>query len=82
MINIAYCTLISDRSLMALSTCSKLNTLESRGCTLVTSLGVAAIAVGCKQLAKLDVKKCPNIDDGGMIPLAHFSQNLKQVWSI
>ncbi|KAL8517148.1 hypothetical protein ACS0TY_015385 [Phlomoides rotata] len=79
MISIAYCTLISDRSLMALSKCSQLNTLEIRGCPLVTSLGLAAIAVGCKQLAKLDIKKCPNIDDGGMIPLAHFSQNLKQI---
>jgi F-box/leucine-rich repeat protein 2/20 len=42
-------------------------------------LGLAAIAVGCKQLAKLDIKKCFNIDDFGMIPLAHFSQNLRQV---
>lgn len=79
MINIAYCTSITDTSFMALSKCSKLNTLESRGCPLVTSLGLAAIAVGCKQLAKLDIKKCQNIDDGGMIPLARFSQNLKQI---
>ncbi|KAK4483819.1 hypothetical protein RD792_011028 [Penstemon davidsonii] len=78
MINVAYCRHITDRSLMSLSKCSKLNTLESRGCPLVTSLGLAAIAVGCRQLAKLDIKKCQNIDDSGMIPLAHFSQNLKQ----
>ncbi|KAG8377089.1 hypothetical protein BUALT_Bualt09G0132100 [Buddleja alternifolia] len=79
MINIAYCTSITDRSLMTLSQCLKLNTLESRGCPLITSFGLAAIAVECKQLSKLDIKKCRNIGDGGMIPLAHFSQNLKQI---
>ncbi|KAM1787936.1 hypothetical protein FF2_034898 [Malus domestica] len=40
---------------------------------------LSSIAVGCKQLTKLDVKKCSNIDDAGMIPLAHFSQNLRQI---
>ncbi|GMP51397.1 hypothetical protein CsSME_00017642 [Camellia sinensis var. sinensis] len=78
-INIAYCNDITDSSLISLSKCSKLNTLESRGCTLVTSLGLAAIAVGCKQLTKLDIKKCYKINDAGMIPLAHFSQNLRQI---
>ena len=79
MINIAYCKDITDSSLISLSKCSSLNTVESRGCPLITSLGLAAIAVGCKQLVKLDIKKCINIDDAGMIPLAHFSQNLRQV---
>ncbi|XP_021826436.1 F-box/LRR-repeat protein 3 [Prunus avium] len=79
MINIAYCKDITDSSLISLSKCSSLNTIESRGCPLITSLGLAAIAVGCKQLAKLDIKKCSSIDDAGMIPLAHFSQNLRQI---
>ncbi|PSS32724.1 F-box/LRR-repeat protein [Actinidia chinensis var. chinensis] len=79
MINIAYCKDITDSSFISLSKCSKLNTLESRGCPLVTSLGLAAIAVGCKQLNRLDIKKCYNINDTGMIPLAHFSQNLRQI---
>lgn len=79
MINIAYCKSITDCSLMSLSKCSKLNTLESRGCLLITPVGLEAIAMGCKQLSKLDIKKCHNIDDAGMISLARFSQNLKQV---
>ncbi|KAL1543626.1 F-box/LRR-repeat protein 3-like [Salvia divinorum] len=79
MINIAYCKSITDRSLMSLSKCSKLNTLESRGCILITPVGLEAIAMGCKQLSKLDIKKCHNIDDTGMISLARFSQNLKQI---
>ncbi|GAA0160927.1 hypothetical protein LIER_17367 [Lithospermum erythrorhizon] len=79
MINIAYCRDISDRSFISLSKCTKLNTLECRGCPLVTSLGLGAIAIGCKQLTKLDIKKCYNIDDTGMVPLAHFCQNLRQI---
>ncbi|CAN4077016.1 unnamed protein product [Withania somnifera] len=79
MINIAYCNQITDGSFISISKCSKLITLESRGCPLVTSLGLAAVAVGCKQLSTLDIKKCHNIDDAGMIPLAHFSPNLKQI---
>jgi F-box/leucine-rich repeat protein 2/20 len=79
MINLAYCKEITDNSLLSLSKCSKLNTVESRGCPHITSLGLAQIAARCKQLTKLDIKKCYKIDDAGMIPLAHFSQNLKQV---
>ncbi|KAI8559411.1 hypothetical protein RHMOL_Rhmol04G0171600 [Rhododendron molle] len=79
MINTSYCQDITDSSLISLSKCSKLNTLESRGCSLITSLGIMAIAAGCKQLIKLDIKKCCNVDDTGMIPLAHFSQNLRQI---
>ncbi|XAR68752.1 hypothetical protein NMG60_11000110 [Bertholletia excelsa] len=79
MINIAYCKNITDASLISLSRCSKLNTLESRGCPFITSLGLVAIAERCKQLTRLDIKKCYNINDAGMIPLAHFSQNLKQI---
>lgn len=79
MINIAYCKDITDRSLLSLSKCSCLKTFESRGCSRITSLGLTAIAVGCKELSKLDIKKCHNIDDAGMLPLAHFSQNLRQV---
>ncbi|XP_062094929.1 F-box/LRR-repeat protein 3 isoform X2 [Humulus lupulus] len=78
MINIAYCKDISDDSLISLSKCSRLNTFESRGCPLITSSGLAAIAMKCKQLVKLDIKKCSNIDDAGMISLAYNSQNLRQ----
>ncbi|KAL9270915.1 F-box/LRR-repeat protein 3-like protein [Drosera capensis] len=78
-VNMSYCKDITDGSLFAVSKCSKLNTLECRGCPLVTCLGVAAVAVGCKQLNKLDIKKCHNINDYGMIPLAHFSQHLRQI---
>lgn len=79
MINISYCKGITDASLISMSKCANLNTLECRGCPLISSLGIAAIAVGCKHLTKLDIKKCYNINDFGVLPLAHFSQNLKEV---
>ncbi|CAL0306264.1 unnamed protein product [Lupinus luteus] len=79
MLNTAYCTNITDSSLFSLTKCSNLKALEIRGCLLVTSIGLAAIAMNCKQLSRLDIKKCYNIDDSGMIPLAHFSQNLRQI---
>ncbi|CAK8574776.1 unnamed protein product [Lathyrus sativus] len=79
MINTAYCTNITDRALFCLSKCANLQTLEIRGCLLVTSIGLASISMNCKQLSRLDIKKCYNIDDSGMIPLAHFSQNLRQI---
>jgi len=82
MINMSYCMDITDSSLLALSKCSRLNTFESRGCPLITSSGLAAIAVGCKQLNKLDIKKCHNIGDAAMLQLARFSQNLRQVFSL
>ncbi|XP_010257003.1 PREDICTED: F-box/LRR-repeat protein 3-like isoform X1 [Nelumbo nucifera] len=79
MINVAYCKDITDNSLRSLSKCSRLNTLEIRGCPCISSVGLSAIAVGCKQLTRLDIKKCHDIDDVGMLSLAHFSQNLTQI---
>lgn len=82
MINTSYCNGITNTALMALSKCSRLNTLECRGVPVVTSLGLAVIAKGCKQLARLDIKKCNIIDDAGMVALAKFSQNLRQVKAV
>ncbi|XP_058110460.1 F-box/LRR-repeat protein 3 [Magnolia sinica] len=79
MINLAYCKEITDDSLRSLSKCSRLTTLEIRGCARISSSGLSAIAVGCKEIAKLDVKKCYNINDAGILQLARLSQNLKQI---
>ena len=58
MINIAYNDKITDNSLISLSKCLMLKALEIRGCPSVSSIGLSAIAVGCKQLTVLDIKKC------------------------
>ncbi|KAL6905992.1 hypothetical protein ACP4OV_003593 [Aristida adscensionis] len=78
-INLSYCTGITDRSLISLSKCAKLNTLEIRGCPKVSSSGISEIAVGCRLLSKLDIKKCFEINDLGMLYLSQFSHSLRQI---
>ncbi|WVZ54892.1 hypothetical protein U9M48_005632 [Paspalum notatum var. saurae] len=78
-INLSYCTEITDRSLMALSKCGKLNTLEIRGCPRVSSTGLSEIAMGCRLLSKLDIKKCFEINDVAMLYLSQFSHSLRQI---
>ncbi|KAF3787392.1 F-box/LRR-repeat protein 3 [Nymphaea thermarum] len=77
-VNMSYCTRITDDSLKFLSTCQWLSELEHRGCPLVSSAGLAALAVGCRLICKLDIKKCNKIGDKGILQLGRFSQNLKQ----
>ncbi|KAF7071755.1 hypothetical protein CFC21_077008, partial [Triticum aestivum] len=78
-INLSYCTEITDVSLASLSKCAKLNTLEIRGCPSVSSAGLSEIAIGCRLLAELDVKKCFAINDVGMLFLSQFSHSLRQI---
>ncbi|KAI3461696.1 hypothetical protein Pfo_018359 [Paulownia fortunei] len=78
MINMAYCDKITDSSLISLAQCLQLKELEIRGCPSVSSVGLSAIAMGCKQLTVLDIKKC-YINDAGLIHLAQYSQYLKQI---
>uniref|UniRef100_A0A0D3HQI1 F-box/LRR-repeat protein 15-like leucin rich repeat domain-containing protein n=1 Tax=Oryza barthii TaxID=65489 RepID=A0A0D3HQI1_9ORYZ len=78
-INMSYCTKLTDCSLRSLSKCIKLNTLEIRGCPMVSSAGLSEIATGCRLLSKLDIKKCFEINDMGMIFLSQFSHNLRQI---
>nr|CAB3488843.1 unnamed protein product [Digitaria exilis] len=78
-INLSYCTEVTDRSLMSLSKCTNLNTLEVRGCPRVSSAGLSEIAMGCRLLSKLDIKKCFEINDVGMLYLSQFSHGLRQI---
>lgn len=78
-INLSYCTEITDLSLVSLSKCAKLNTLEIRGCPSVSFSGLAEIATGCRLLSKLDIKKCFAINDVGMLFLSQFSHSLRQI---
>jgi F-box and leucine-rich repeat protein 2/20 len=79
MINMGYCTNISDESLQCLSKCSRLKILEIRGCLRISSVGISAIAIGCPQLRKLDIKKCSEVNDAAMFSLAQYSHNLHRV---
>jgi F-box/leucine-rich repeat protein 2/20 len=76
-ISLFYCTEITDRSLISLSKCAKLNTLEIRGCPRVLSIGLSKIAMACRLLSKLDIEKCFEINDVGMLYLSQFSHSLR-----
>ncbi|KAA8543691.1 hypothetical protein F0562_021563 [Nyssa sinensis] len=79
LIGMSYCDRVTDVSLISLSNCSSLRVLGIRGCPRVSSAGLSAIAVGCRQLVFLDIKKCCNINDAGMLSLARYSRNLIQI---
>ncbi|KAK3409770.1 hypothetical protein EUGRSUZ_J01853 [Eucalyptus grandis] len=79
MINMAYNENVTDAALISLSKCPRLKALEIRGCPYVSSIGLSAIARGCRRLTLLDIKKCYNINDNGMLSLAQFSPNLRQI---
>lgn len=79
MINMAYNENVTDVAMISLSKCPRLKAVEIRGCPYVSSIGLSAIARGCRRLTLLDIKKCHNINDNGMLSLAQFSPNLRQV---
>eukprot|EP01018_Ginkgo_biloba_P000375 Gb_39800 [translate_table: standard] len=78
-INLSYCIHVNDNALKSLSQLQKLHNLEIRGCSGISSVGLSAIALGCKRLVELDVKRCYNIDDAGISAMALSCQNLRQI---
>ncbi|XP_043709419.1 F-box/LRR-repeat protein 3 isoform X1 [Telopea speciosissima] len=78
-LNLCYCVEISDEGLKYISTLEELLDLEIRRLVKITSLGLTAIAVGCKSLAELDMKRCYSICDAGLWSLAHYSPNIRQI---
>ncbi|KAK7259510.1 hypothetical protein RIF29_25118 [Crotalaria pallida] len=57
----------------------ELSDLELHGLSNISSIGIQAVAVGCKRLTDLDLKHCEKINDSGFWALAFYSQNLRQV---
>ncbi|KAJ4719392.1 F-box/LRR-repeat 3-like protein [Melia azedarach] len=78
-LNLSYCVNITDRGIEHIASLEKLSDLELRGLMKVTSVGLTALAAGCKRLADLDLKHCEKIDDLGFWALAYYSQNLRQI---
>lgn len=79
MVNLSYCIGITDHGLKSLSQLEKLYNLEIRGCFLVTSAGLSAIASGCKRLLELDIKRCYRVDDMGIMTVVQCCINLRQI---
>ncbi|CAL9120586.1 unnamed protein product [Musa textilis] len=77
--NLCYCTQITDRGMKHLSCLEDLRDLELRGLHHVTSLGVTSIAIGCRRLTELDLKRCNLVDNVGLCALAQYTGNLRQI---
>ncbi|KAI5424460.1 hypothetical protein KIW84_030593 [Lathyrus oleraceus] len=79
MLNLSYCIRMTDIGLKCIGNLSELSDLEMRGLSNITSIGIKAVAVGCKRLASLDFKHCEKINDLGFWALAFYAQNLQQI---
>ncbi|XP_068660575.1 F-box/LRR-repeat protein 3 [Aristolochia californica] len=78
-LNICYCGQITDEGFKCLSLLEELSDLEMRNVMKVTGKGLAAVAVGCRRLAKLEMKRCYLVDDMGFLALAQYARNLRQI---
>ncbi|MQM10066.1 hypothetical protein Taro_042955 [Colocasia esculenta] len=77
--NVCYCSRITDLGMKHLSGLDQLSDLEMRKLVKVTSVGITAIAIGCKSLTEVDVKRCYSVDDVGFWALAQHSEKLRQI---
>ncbi|KAJ0980634.1 hypothetical protein J5N97_008889 [Dioscorea zingiberensis] len=78
-LNLCYCVRITDQGMSHLSHLEELTDIELRGLFRVTSLGITAIAIGCRSLVELDMKHCYSVDDAGFLALAQYSEYLRQM---
>uniref|UniRef100_A0A0D6R0Q3 Uncharacterized protein n=1 Tax=Araucaria cunninghamii TaxID=56994 RepID=A0A0D6R0Q3_ARACU len=78
-LNLSYCSSITDDALKCLAQLEGLRNLEIRCCLLVTSAGLSAIGMGCKHLVELDMKRCYRVDDVGLGTVVSCCQNLRQI---
>ncbi|GAB4835782.1 hypothetical protein Ancab_000698 [Ancistrocladus abbreviatus] len=76
---VSYCNGLTDKGMEHISRLEQLSDLEMRGLQSVTSVGLAAIAAGCKKLSELDLKHCENIEDSGFWAVAYYSKNIRQI---
>lgn len=78
-VNMSYCSSITDESLHSLAQLRDLVQLELRACSQVTSVGISYIAASCKHLKELDVKRCTLVGDSGVLAVSRGCRNLRQV---
>lgn len=78
-LNLCYCAQITDKGLKHLSCLEELSDLELRLLVKVSSVGLTAIATGCKSLVELDIKRCYSIDDMALRALVQHARNLRQI---
>jgi len=76
---LCYCNKITDSGLGHLGSLEELTNLELRCLVRITCIGISSIAIGCKSLIELDLKRCYSVDDASLGALARNALNLRQV---
>uniref|UniRef100_A0A804RDE4 F-box/LRR-repeat protein 15-like leucin rich repeat domain-containing protein n=1 Tax=Zea mays TaxID=4577 RepID=A0A804RDE4_MAIZE len=79
LLNLCYCNKITDTGLGHLGSLEELTNLELRCLVRVTGIGISSVAIGCKNLIELDLKRCYSVDDAGLWALARYALNLRQL---
>ncbi|CAM0949633.1 unnamed protein product [Alopecurus aequalis] len=79
LLNLCYCNKITDSGLSHLGSLEELTNLELRCLVRITGIGISSVAVGCKSLIELDLKRCYSVDDSGLWALARYALNLRQL---
>uniref|UniRef100_A0A0E0I3T4 F-box/LRR-repeat protein 15-like leucin rich repeat domain-containing protein n=1 Tax=Oryza nivara TaxID=4536 RepID=A0A0E0I3T4_ORYNI len=79
MLNLCYCNKITDTGLGHLGSLEELTNLELRCLVRITGIGISSVAIGCKNLIEIDLKRCYSVDDAGLWALARYALNLRQL---
>ncbi|KAG2621318.1 hypothetical protein PVAP13_3NG248000 [Panicum virgatum] len=79
LLNLCYCNKITDSGLGHLGSLEELTNLELRCLVRITCIGISSIAIGCKSLIELDLKRCYSVDDASLGALARNALNLRQL---
>ncbi|PWZ46499.1 F-box/LRR-repeat protein 3 [Zea mays] len=79
LLNLCYCNKIIDTGLGHLGSLEELTNLELRCLVRVIGIGISSVAIGCKNLIELDLKRCYSVDDAGLWALARYALNLRQL---
>ncbi|NP_001333165.1 F-box/LRR-repeat protein 3 [Zea mays] len=79
LLNLCYCNKITDTGLGHLGSLEELTNLELRCLVRITGIGISSVAIGCKNLIELDLKRCYSVDDAGLWALARYALNLRQL---
>lgn len=79
MLNLCYCNKITDGGLSHLGSLEELTNLELRCLVRITGIGISSVAIGCKSLVEIDLKRCYSVDDSGLWALARYALNLRQL---
>lgn len=76
-LNVSYCTQVTDAALWAVSRhCAQLRSLHAAACQ-ITRVGLRALTLGCRDISRLELSQCADIDDSALNAIAAGCPSLK-----